>query len=239
VAQLELGEHMVKNSRIPIVNPPGFYIRLIESNMSVPDSFETNAKRQAREEKERKERERRVKEDARQLLEWEYDDYCRMQTDQYITENPATFEAIKDAKRTENRNRHQAFSDEMIESIAQNEAKREIRKLVPLLTLEEFADRKQQGTDFLLKPVGLSPAAEAEIVAEDAPPQEVAVTNEATGIPLDSPAMAEETGEADQPVPEAATQPAMSEPEPAIEFVSAPPPQELGGNAAETGWHKQ
>ena len=235
VAQLELGEHMVKNSRVPIVNPPGFYIRLIESNTSIPDSFETNAKRKAREENERKERERRIREDARQLLELEYDDYCRVETDRYISENPAIFESIKDAKRTENRERHQGFSDEMIESIAQNEAKREIRKQVPLLTLEEFADRKHQGPDFLLKPVGLSPAAEPEIVAEDAPPQDVAVTDEAAGIPLDPPAIAEERGETDQPAPEAATQPAMSEPEPAIELVIAPPPQEPGGNSAESG----
>ena len=135
------------------MNPPGFFIRLIESNMSVPASFETSAKRKAREENERKERERRIKEDARQQLEWEYDDYCSEETNRFIAENPATFEAIKDAKRTENRERHQAFSDEMIESIAQNEAKREIRKQVPLLTLEEFADRKQHDPDFFLKPV--------------------------------------------------------------------------------------
>ena len=77
---------------------------------------------------------------------------------------PAIFESIKDAKRTENREQHQAFSPELIESIAQNEAKREIRKQVPLLTLEEFADRKQQNPDFFLKLVGLSPAAEPEIV---------------------------------------------------------------------------
>ncbi len=109
VAQLELGEHMVKNSRIPIVNPPGFYIRLIESNTSIPDSFETNAKRKAREENERNERERRIREDARQLLEFEYDDYCRVETDRYIAENPAIFESIKDTKRTENRERHQGF----------------------------------------------------------------------------------------------------------------------------------
>jgi len=235
VAQLELGEHMAKNSRIPIVNPPGFYIRLIESNTSVPDSFETNAKRKAREESERKERDLRIEEDARQLLEFEYDDYCRVETDRHIAENPATFESIKDAKRTENRERHQAFSPDMIESIAQNEAKREIRKQVPLITLEEFADRKQQGADFLLKPVGLSPAAEPENVAEDAPPRDGTVTDEAPVIHLDPSAAAEERGEADQPAPDAPPQPVISEPEPAIEFAIEPPQPEPGGNAAESG----
>ena len=64
---------------------------------------------------------------------------------------------------------------------------------------------------------------------------ETAVTEEPAYIPPDPPAMAEERGEADQPAPEAATQPAMSEP--AIELVSAPPQQEPGGNAAERGWY--
>jgi hypothetical protein len=245
VAQLELGDQLVRSSRIPIVNPPGFFIRLVESNMSVPASFETSAKRQAREDSERKERERRIEEDARQQLEWEHDDYCSQETSRFIGQNQATFEAIKDAKRTENRERHQAFSDEMIESIAQNEAKREIRKQVPLLTFEEFVDRKQHDPNFFLKPVGLSPAAEPEIMPTELPidrpvmtddvvvPQETAVPPEPLIIPLDPPVMAEERGEAIQPAPEGATQPAISEP--AIELVADPPREEQSGNAAEQG----
>ena len=45
-----------------------------------------------------------------------------------------------------------------------------------------------------------------------------------------------ERGEATQPAPEAVMQPAISELEPAIELVSAPPQPEPGGNAA--GWAK-
>jgi hypothetical protein len=45
--------------------------------------------------------------------------------------------------------------------------------------------------------------------------------------------MAEERGEAIQPAPEAATQPAISESEPEIELISAPPHAEPDGNAAE------
>jgi hypothetical protein len=86
--------------------------------MSVPESFESSAKRKAREENERKERLRRAEEDARRLLESEYDDYCAMETDRYIQENPAALEAVKDAKRTEYRERHTAFPMDMIESMA-------------------------------------------------------------------------------------------------------------------------
>jgi PAS domain-containing protein len=231
VAQLELGDNLVRNARIPIVNPPGFFIRLIESNTSIPESFETSAKRKARDESERQEREQRVQEDARQLLESEYDEYCRLETDRFIAENPATFEAIKETKRAENRERYQTFSPEMIETIAQNEAKREIRKQAPLLTFEEFVNRRRPGTDFSLKPVGLP--ADAETVSAAPPPQEVAVTDEAADIPPDFPAVALERGEAIQPAPAAATGPAISEP--AIELVLEPPREEPGGNAAEEG----
>ena len=71
------------------------------------------------------------------------------------------------------------------------------------------------------------------MVSDAVPPQGVAVSDEAAIIPLDPPAMAEERGEATQPAPEAATQPAISEP--AIELVSEPPQPEPGGNAAEPG----
>jgi hypothetical protein len=121
----------------------------------------------------------------------------------------------------------------MIESIAQNEAKREIRKQVPLLTFEEFVDRKQQGIDLFLKPVGLPPDDEPEMASEAAPPQDAAVTEEPASVLPDPPAMAEERGEATQPAQEAATEPAMSEP--AIELVSEPRQLEQGGIAAEEG----
>ena len=124
----------------------------------------------------------------------------------------------------------------MIESIAQNEAKREIRKQVPLLTFEEFVDRTQHDPDFFLKPVEVSPAAEPEIVAAERStdrlvmtddvvvPQETAMTDEPLIISLDPPVIPEGNGEAIQPAPA-----------PAIEFVSDPPQPEPGGNAVEMG----
>jgi hypothetical protein len=151
IAQLEHAEYIVKNSKIPIVNPPGFYIRLIESNTSVPDGFETSAKRRVREEQEERERQERAAEEVRKELEWEYDDYCQNETERYILENPSAFDAIKDAKWKKNRAEHETFSDEMITMIANREATSEIRRQLPLLTLEEFAAQKQQGSLFSLK----------------------------------------------------------------------------------------
>ncbi len=221
VAQMELGENMVKNARIPINNPPGFYIHMIESNMSVPDSFETTAKRKAREENERKERERRAEEDARQLLESEYDDYCATETDRYIQDNPAALEAVKDAKRTEYRERHTAFPMDMIETMAKHSAKSEIQKRLPLLTLEEFVNRKgetPQPPDFLLKPVAL--LADAPINPVAPPFEEIVMTDDAVVHPDASETETEPEPEAERepatdpainPAPKSAIQPAIPE----------------------------
>jgi hypothetical protein len=221
VAQLELGDHLMKNPRVPIVNPPGFLIRLIESNMSVPASFETSAKRKAREDSERKERERRAEEDARQNLEWEYDDYCQREADRFIAENPAAFDALKEIKRTENHAQHPAFSSEMIESIAQHEAKREIRKQANLLTFEEFVHHKQSNPDFFLKPVAL--LAVAPLVSAAGPAEEVVMTDDAVVSPEDQPRTGD-GGEETQPGPEPATDPAM---EPATPVAAIEPEPEL------------
>jgi hypothetical protein len=159
VAQLELGEQMVQNAQIPIQNPPGFYIRLVESNTSIPESFETSAKRKARLESERLEKQRRDADDVRLQLEWEYEDYAQSEADRFIEQNPTTFAAVKEEKRTENRERYKTFSPEMIENVAEGEAKRQIRKQMTLLTFEEFLERRKQGADFSMEPVAVSPVA--------------------------------------------------------------------------------
>ncbi len=178
VAQLEHTDHMVKNARFPITNPPGFYIRLIESNTSVPDGFETSAKRVARQQMEREERERRDAEDAHQILESEYYEYCSRETDQYVEENRAAFEVIVDAKRQETRAAHPNFSPEMTESIAVIAARRTIQKeIAEGLPFEDFAIKKQQGFDFLLKPVAV--LADAPLVPVAPPHEDAVMTDDA------------------------------------------------------------
>ena len=70
VPQLEHAEYIVRHSQIPITNPAGFIIRLIQYNTPVPDGFETNAKRKAREDRERRERDQRAAQEAQQELDW-------------------------------------------------------------------------------------------------------------------------------------------------------------------------
>jgi hypothetical protein len=230
IAQLEHTDYMVQHARYPIVNPPGFYIRLISSNTSVPESFETNAKRKAREENERKERERRAAEDARQLVESEYDDYCSRETDRYIQSNPAAFEAAKDAKREETRTQYSNFPADMIESMAAHEARSALQKQAGLPAFEEFLKRKRQGPDFSMKPVAVLADAPAASVAP--PHEEIVMTDDAVVSPerWEIPA---ESGEDLQPVPEPPTEPAM--PEACIEPLPEPPQVEPDGNAVDPG----
>ncbi len=223
LAQLEYVEQMVQHARFPITNPPGFYIRLIESNTMIPDNFETGARRKAREENERKERERRAAEDARKELEWEYDDYCRLETERFIEENPVAFEAIKDSKRADNKDRHPNFSEDLIESFIQTDAKIEARKLLALPSLEEFAAQRKQDPAFFLKPVAVSAVAEAEPSAPA--PQETVFEGEAVAeIPADPPASMEGGYVVPELPPEPVSQPLAVEPvplsEPVVELVS-------------------
>jgi hypothetical protein len=213
VAQLEHAEHSVKNSKIEIRNPAGYIARLIELNTPVPDGFETRAQQKAREEREQQDRARRVMREAEEQLEWDYQDYRAAEVDRYIEANPAAFEAIKEAKWKEDRERF-SFTTE---SMAVISAKNEIGKQLSFLTFEEFLERKKQGSDFSLKPVAVSPAAEKELTL---PETEDAYRAESTGEAIPDPA----PSGTDSVMP-----PPMM-----IEFASerVPPPNEIDGSSA-------
>jgi Replication initiator protein A len=241
LAQVELAEQHIQESQNtphPVRNAPGFIIHLIEYNTPIPDGFETKAQRAARAEREREEGKRRAAKEARQQLEWEYDEYRDLETDHYIEANQATFAALKDAKSKEERGQF-GFTTESMVRIA---ARFEMQKQITFLTFEEFLERKKQGTDFFLKPVGLSPAPEVTPVAqktEDAtatidhlavPSDPIATAQPEAAILLPGPAMEPAIPETAEPrVPPAIPEPLM------IELVSDPPPIDSGGTTTEQG----
>jgi Replication initiator protein A len=77
--QIEYAEHLIRQDRRgrgKISNPAGFFIWAIESNLTVPDEFETSRKRRLRQPKEQAENDQRF----RVLqLENEYDEFCQDQ----------------------------------------------------------------------------------------------------------------------------------------------------------------
>jgi hypothetical protein len=226
--QLEHAEQLVKESQVPVTNPAGFIIRLIEYNTPVPDGFETKAQRTVRAERERQEGERRAAKEARQQLEWEYDEYRDEETDHYIEVNAATFEALKDAKWKEDRE-HFTFTTE---SMARMAARFEMQKQITFLTFEEFLERK--------KPVAPSPAPELATVTQEtedttaridpsvAPSDPTAAAQPEAAMVPSEPAMEAATAETAEPE----VSPAMPEPL-MIELLSDPPQEEPGRSAAE------
>jgi hypothetical protein len=226
VAQLEQAEQMIQHAGFEIRNPAGFTIRLIERNIPVPDGFETSAKRKAREEREQREREQRAAQEAQQELEGEYESYRDAEVDRYIEANTAAFDALKDAKWKADRERY-SFTTETMAKLA---ARFEIQKQLPLLTFEEFLIRKQQGINFPLKPVGVSPDAGPASVA---PPHEEVVMTDDPVVAPDAGQASVEGGEETSELPEPATTPAM--PEAGMELLPESAEPEPDGDAVSPG----
>jgi hypothetical protein len=225
VAQLEYAEQTVEQLRRtpnPVRNPAGFIISLIEHNATLPENFETGAQRRAREERERTDAARRSTKEARQQLEWKYDDYRDAETDRYIEANAAAFEALKHTKWKEDRARF-AFATE---SMAKMAARFEMQKQIVFLTFEEFLEREKQGTDFFLKPVWPSPAAEPTI--EPGVREDLLAAEERREAEINKTENTETGGEPRNTV-QPLIEPAMEGPM-LIELVSDPAELEFGGD---------
>jgi len=214
IAQLEHAEQSVTNSKIEIRNPAAYIARLIELDTPVPDGFETRAQRKAREDREQQQRTQRAMRDAEQQREWDYQDYRAAEVDRYIDQHPAEFAAIKEAKWKEDSKKYSFTTESMVVL----SAKHEMAKHIPVLTFEEFLERRKQGTDFSLKPVSVSPAAAAEPDVLELQPMVIA-----------KPVVASSPNQALLLIPEPVIPAPMM-----IEFAAewVPPPNEIGDNAA-------
>jgi hypothetical protein len=231
LGQLELGDRHITKNPGKITNPAGFYIHLIEQNTPLPEGFETNARRKAREDEEvRREEQRREQAE----LETEYQWYCDEEVTRYIDAlDPAEFAAVREAKVQEMRGKYTRLSQGMIDDFARVETRSELRKRVPLMTLEEFTAKRKQGTDSFLKPVPDAQTAEAD--AEEPIPV-MAVSEEPASAPvLPTPPSLAEIPNEQEPVIQPPSGPATYSviPEPIAEFASAPPEPEPSGEAME------
>jgi len=227
LAQLELGDQHIAKDPGKYTNPAGFYVHLVSENAPIPEGFETNARRIAREAAERREEEARR---AQQELETEYEWYCDREVDRFIAAlDPTEVATVLEAKRQENRNKY--TTPWMIDQFAQQETRRELRKRAPLMTLEEFKAHRTQEPSLLLQPVPDLPPADADPAepAAATPVAEEAVIDQIPNSAADAPPPTAERGDAVQSAPEPATNPAISEP--AIELVAAPPPQAPGNES--------
>lgn len=225
VAQLEWGDLQVRQSAGKILNPAGFYVSLVSGNVTPPANFETAAKRKEREDRQRHEEdERRSQED----LETEYYWYCEREIDRYIASlDPAEVAGVREERRRACREKTPNLSVEITDSFAEREARQELGKRTPVMSIEEFKATLYRHIVNSMQPVDdLPPGA---MVPEEPPIAEFVVEATAsegvaeptTETPEAAPPMVAETQ-----VPEAEA----SMPEPIILLASQPPRPQDGGS---------
>jgi hypothetical protein len=152
--QLEYGDAEIgrrQNTRDPILNPPGFYIYLVETNFPVPAGFDTTRKRELRRMALDREQMQRAQEAERQLrlaeLREEYNNYSNAEIDRYIAARLTGEEVqarVRAAKAAIARERPDL---RLPEPAATEFAARRMRDAIatqlPLATFDEFCREKQ------------------------------------------------------------------------------------------------
>jgi hypothetical protein len=228
LAQLELGDHHIAKDPAKYTNPAGFYIHLVEENTPIPIGFETNSQRKAREEAERRRDDERR---AQQELEYDYEDYRNAEIDHYIaTVDPAEMAVIEEVKMQEMKDKHQ--SPWIIESFAKHDVRRELAKRAPLMTIEEFAARRRQGSGVTWETAIEATSLPANQESPRPVPNEPLSDQSSPAIAANTPTNAEEGNAAIEPLPQTATNPAIADP--AAPLISYPPPPEPGADSVES-----
>ena len=112
----------------------------------MPATFETSPKRAVRADEERTRREEEQRKEK-------YEAHKKTQTDQYIAEHPQEFARLKDAFIKKSTERYgNDFPKNLIETIAQSEARLEIGKKAVVLSFEEFTRAEQTESAHVAQP---------------------------------------------------------------------------------------
>jgi hypothetical protein len=137
VDQLEYGDWLIAKSRKSVLNPPGFYTYLLRENVVPPETFETSAKRLAREASSQARANQRNREAE---LKHEYERFCEDRVTAFINERmqAADYAARLNTKVKEVRSTWSKLPVATIEEIAQRAIRGEIKKNLPLPSFEEF-----------------------------------------------------------------------------------------------------
>jgi len=183
MAQLELGDHHIASNPGKYTNPAGFYIHLVEENTPIPEQFETSAKRKVREDEEAEKRRREDERQAEQELEAEYFWYCSEAIDRYIASlDPTEVAELRRAKWQQMRETYPSMSEELINSFTDRETRQELGKRAPVMTIEEFKVKREQGRPPCSEP---GPDRPAEAISAEASAS--SPTTENDKLPLETP----------------------------------------------------
>jgi hypothetical protein len=148
--QIEYAEHLLlqdSRSRKKITNPAGFLIWVIESNLSVPDSFETSRKKTVREAQQENESQEQLR---RLQLELDYEEYCQKQVLRKM-ESEYSAESLEEAVRAqmkiirrEQPEWYQRVNDSIRRELALGKIQKLTREHLKLPTLEHWSKQEAQ-----------------------------------------------------------------------------------------------
>ena len=140
--QLEWADSEITKARGKIANPAGFYISILRRNATPPPTFETSAKRLARQDEERR---RALSRHEEEQVKAGYENYCVAEIEQYMSAMPLPeLEALRETKRGETKRRFPNLSPALIDRSAEREVRNELRKLVQIIPFEEFVNGRGQ-----------------------------------------------------------------------------------------------
>ncbi len=137
IDQLEWADSIVRSTVDKIRNPPGFYIHVLEQNISPPENFESSRLKKLREAmaKERNERVLRQQE-----LEIKYEEYLQDLVEKQIRDRipQHEYEALYTSKLKQYRKEMKMLQPQTLEEIAHRAVRLELKKRLPLPSIEEF-----------------------------------------------------------------------------------------------------
>jgi hypothetical protein len=142
--QLEWGDHLIRNARTPIVNPPGFYIHLVATGVTPPETFETSRRRAAREAaRAAKEREMAIRYDREEA----YRDFRKTAVDRHIAQfiRPEDLVSRVTQKAAERRTFYKNLPSQTVQQIAEQEVRVAIANELNLPAFEEFCAKLDRG----------------------------------------------------------------------------------------------
>jgi ATP-dependent Lon protease len=148
--QIEYAEHLLRqdsNSRRKIANPAGFIIWAIESNLTVPETFQTSRQQKTLELQDQAHNEQRQ---LQIQMEYDYEEYCRNKVREKIqAEYPE--ERLKNAIREQMRmirheqtNWYERVSDAMRTEVALARIHSLVRESMQLPTFERWTKQEPQ-----------------------------------------------------------------------------------------------
>jgi Replication initiator protein A len=146
--QLEWGDYLIARSGAgKFYNPPGFYVRLIESNATPPEHFETSHKKRLREEAQQA-RTQTMQEEA--ALELAYLEYRKLEVDKYLSEQltPGAYqEAIETNKRELQRMERAGavLTDQAWTELAVARLRKQTAGQLNLMSYKSFCEAKRAG----------------------------------------------------------------------------------------------